>query len=58
MVDVVEQGVQLLPGVKPVGFGNEVVVGLVEFRSEAAKHSRNRKVKLMMAVEGGRIIYH
>ena len=51
MVDVVEQGVQLVPGVKPVGFGNEAMVGPVEFGGEAAKHSRNSQVKFMMAVE-------
>ena len=58
VVDVVEQAVQILPGVESLRFGNEAVVGAVELGGEAAKHSRNGQVKFVMAVERGRIECH
>ena len=58
VVDVVEQAVQILPGVESVRLGNETVVGAVELGGEAPKHSRNGQVEFVMAVERGRIECH
>lgn len=55
MVQVVEQLVQLMSLVEPRGFGDLLVVGVVEVFPEAAEHPADPQVELGMAVKRGRV---
>lgn len=51
VVDVVEQKIQLLPGLEPSSLGDQPMVGIVELVSETTEHPCDGQVKLMVAIE-------
>ena len=56
MIEVVEEEVEFAACGEARGLGDEGMVGRVKPTREAPKHGSNSQVKLMMAIERGRVI--